>query len=173
MNKVEYKLFFAWQEELEAAYLEEQARQGWLFVAIGFCKYTFVKIEPTEYVFQMDYSSGNKGDYHEKKEFLKSCGWDYVDSFLGWQYYRGLKAVVGESGLYSDEESLKEKYSQLNRLFIILGLLNLYFFFFGIISLSRHGTNFVSILNLSVAALLLYGFVQLRLKIKRFNNKIG
>jgi hypothetical protein len=124
VTKVEYRLFFAWDEEQEQAYLEQRAREGWLLTSYMPLRYTFRQAEPGEYIYQLDYSSESASAYEERRQVITSFGWEHVLDYLGWRYYRARRGDVEAESLYTDAESLGYKYNHLLRMFIILAAVN-------------------------------------------------
>jgi len=124
VTKVEYRLFFAWNEEQEQAYLEQRAREGWLLESYLPLRYTFRRAEPGEYIYQFDYSSESASAYEERRQVITSFGWEHVLDYLGWRYYRAKRGDVEAESLYTDADSLSYKYNHILRLFIILALVN-------------------------------------------------
>lgn len=173
MKKVIYKVFFVWNEDDEIRFLEEKAKEGWLLETALPFRYTFKKVEGDDYTYQFDYSNLSESNYREKRVFLESCGWTYVTRLLGWHYYRAKTSMLTSKELYTDQESLKEKYSQLMRLFVIIGILNLFSFFNMSLLVSRHGWSGAGLVNLGCSLLMLYAFIKTHLRIKNFKNRIG
>ncbi|MCK8058376.1 MULTISPECIES: DUF2812 domain-containing protein [unclassified Fusibacter] len=174
MKKVVYKALFAWQEEKEAAFLEEMGRQGWLLVDVLPFRYTFVEGQADEYVYQFDYSRMSAGQYMENQRFLESFGWEKVTQLLGWHYYRGLRSELESVELYTDQDSLKDKYKHLFRLFAILGGINL-MSFINLMNISQRAggsVRWVGLLNLGVSVLLFYAMYKIYSKVKKYKAQI-
>lgn len=105
--KKQFKWFTIFEYEKEQDYLREMHKSGWKFIkVIGLGMYHFEKCIPQDVVYQLDY---NKDGLAHKDEYLKmfdDCGWEYIQDFLGYSYFR---KVVSEDGvaeeIFCDEES--------------------------------------------------------------------
>ena len=105
--KKQFKWFTIFEYEKEQDYLREMHKSGWKFIkVIGLGMYHFEKCIPQDVVYQLDY---NKDGLAHKDEYLKmfdDCGWEYIQDFLGYSYFR---KAVSEDGvaeeIFCDEES--------------------------------------------------------------------
>jgi hypothetical protein len=158
-----FKVFFAWQEEKEAAWLEEMAEKGWLMEKYHMIFYTFVQGQPEKYIYKFDYRDTNR-DTTEYLEIFQDSGWEYVDRYLNWYYFRKKDDGTQLSDIYTDSRSEVQKYKALFRTFLILGIVNL----FNLINITFNTSNtlshqgeltFYNILRLLVlAAFVLVGY---------------
>ena len=53
MTATFYKLFWVWEYDKEEKWLNEMAAQGWALSGVGFCRYTFDKVQPGEYTVRL------------------------------------------------------------------------------------------------------------------------
>lgn len=105
--KKQFKWFTIFEYEKEQDYLREMHKSGWKFIKVtGLGMYHFEKCIPQDVVYQLDY---NKDGLAHKDEYLKmfdDCGWEYIQDFLGYSYFR---KAVSEDGvaedIFCDEES--------------------------------------------------------------------
>ena len=105
--KKQFKWFTIFEYEKEQDYLREMHMSGWKFVKVtGVGRYHFEKCIPQDVVYQLDY---NKDGLAHKDEYLKmfdDCGWEYIQDFFGYSYFR---KAVAEDGIaeeiFCDEES--------------------------------------------------------------------
>lgn len=105
--KKQFKWFTVFEYEKEQNYLREMHKSGWKFVKVtGLGMYHFEKRISQDVVYQLDY---NKDGLAHKDEYLKmfdDCGWEYIQDFFGYSYFR---KVVAEDGvaeeIFCDEES--------------------------------------------------------------------
>ena len=105
--KKQFKWFTIFEYEKEQDYLREMHKSGWKFVKVtGLGMYYFEKCIPQDVVYQLDY---NKDGLAHKDEYLKmfdDCGWEYIQDFFGYSYFR---KVVAEDGvaeeIFCDDES--------------------------------------------------------------------
>ena len=111
-RKKVWKFFSPWQYEQEQAWLEEQARQGWLLEKGAFV-YQFMKCPSQEVVYRIDYISiTNPKKLDTYKAAFEESGWDYLFSYFGWHYFR-IPAEQYTIDIYSDTPS---KIVQLKRM---------------------------------------------------------
>lgn len=105
--KKQFKWFTIFEYEKEQDYLREMHKSGWKFIKVtGLGMYHFEKCIPQDVVYQLDY---NKDGLAYKDEYLKmfdDCGWEYIQDFWGYSYFR---KAVSEDGvaeeIFCDEES--------------------------------------------------------------------
>lgn len=102
------KKFFGLGDFLdEQQFLEDQHRQGWKLVKFqGLRKYTFEKVEPKEYIYQLDYKEDNHDDESYIQMFV-DCGWEYIMKYQTWYYFRKPKLDMNQQDgeIFSDAES--------------------------------------------------------------------
>lgn len=105
--KKQFKWFTIFEYEKEQDYLREMHKSGWKFVKVtGLGMYYFESCVPQDVVYQLDY---NKEGRTHKTEYLKmfdDCGWEYIQDYAGYSYFR---KAVAEDGIaeeiFCDEES--------------------------------------------------------------------
>jgi len=114
-----HRIFWAWQDEEEEAWLREMAQQGWHLLQPGFLGFfTFQQGEPSDMVYRLDYIT-SKFDRADYLQLFKDSGWEFVGEMMGWQYFRK-KARPGEDPqIFTDPESKIQKYRRLLAYFII------------------------------------------------------
>lgn len=106
-TKKQFKWFTIFEYEKEQDYLREMHKSGWKFVKVkGLGMYYFEKCVPQDVVYQLDY---NKDGLSHKEEYLKmfdDCGWEYIQDYAGYSYFRKSVAEDGVAeGIFCDEES--------------------------------------------------------------------
>ena len=106
-TKKQFKWFTIFEYEKEQEYLREMHKSGWKFVRVtGLGMYHFEACMPQDVVYQLDY---NKDGLAHKDEYLKmfaDCGWEYIQDFFGYSYFRKAVADDGvEEEIFCDEES--------------------------------------------------------------------
>ena len=106
-TKKQFKWFTVFEYEKEQDYLREMHKAGWKFIKVkGIGMYYFEKCTPQDVVYQLDY---NQDGLAHKDEYLKmfdDCGWEYIQDFFGYSYFR--KAVADDGAaeeIFCDEES--------------------------------------------------------------------
>ena len=91
--KKQFRWFSIFDYDKEQEYLRKMHQSGWQFMKVsGFGTYHFVETEPTDVVYQLDY---NKEGLANKEEYIKmftDCGWDYIQDYAGYSYFK--KAVA-------------------------------------------------------------------------------
>lgn len=106
-SKMQFKWFTIFEYEKEQDYLRKMHKSGWKFVKVkGLGMYYFEKCVPQDVIYQLDY---NKDGLDHKEEYLKmfdDCGWQYIQDYAGYSYFR--KAVADDGvaeEIFCDEES--------------------------------------------------------------------
>lgn len=112
-----WRLFFVWQAEKEERWLEQMARQGW-HLERGGIRFTFRQGPPAEVRYRLDYRRGVPGVLEEFKTLCGDAGWEYVDRFLDWHYFRTASAAAPE--LYTDTESLIDRDRRLLGVLVVV-----------------------------------------------------
>ena len=105
--KKQFKWFTIFEYEKEQDYLRQMHKSGWKFVKVmGLGMYHFEKCSPQDLVYQLDY---NKEGLAHKEEYLKmfyDCGWEYIQDYAGYSYFRKAVAEDGVAEeIFCDEES--------------------------------------------------------------------
>ncbi len=163
-----FRLFWAWEDEREEAWLREMSQQGWHLKKASLL-YTFEKGEPRDYVYRLDYTSTMKknDDYYS---LFRDAGWEYVGEMNAWQYFRK-EALGGEAPeIYTDNESKVQKYRRL------MGFLVIFFpiLMINILNMSRIASKTASVLmglNIILFGLYIFSMIKLYLRVqalKRF-----
>jgi len=124
------KIFMPWNFEKEQTWLEEQAREGWLLERKSF-NYHFIKSEPQEMVYRVDYYSIT--DKKKKEEYMtifEESGWEFVHGSSGWNYFR-IPTDQFDVDIYSDPQSRIEQLKRISQ--DIFGIFIIYFITFTVI----------------------------------------
>ena len=145
-RKTIHKRFWVWDFEKEERWLNEMALDGWALKNAGFCRYTFVRCEPGEYIIRIQMNKD--ADY---RSFVEGLGAEYVGGCVNWDYFRR-KAELGSFDLFSDIDSRIRHLDRIGKMLWLLCLANL---LTGVTNLMNGRT--ISILNLLCAAVLSYG----------------
>ena len=145
-RKTIHKRFWVWDFEKEERWLNEMALDGWALENAGFCRYTFVRCEPGEYIIRVQMNKD--ADY---RSFVEVLGAEYVGGCVNWAYFRR-KAELGPFDLFSDIDSRIKHLDRIGKMLWLLCLANL---LIGVTNLMNGRT--ISILNLLCAAVLSYG----------------
>ena len=92
-KKSEVRFFTIADWEKEEEYLRKRHREGWKFVRLSFPVYHFEKCEPEDVVYQLDYNEDGVAHKEEYVQMFADCGWEYLQDFAGYSYFR--KPVAG------------------------------------------------------------------------------
>jgi hypothetical protein len=106
------KLFLLWQDQKEEAWLRQMAQQGWHLTSVVPLVYTFVRGDPRDDVYRLDYLA-SKADYDEYKQLFQDAGWELVGEMMSWQYFRKAASADGPNEIYTDAESKVERYRRV------------------------------------------------------------
>ena len=106
-TKKEYKFFTIVKHKEEEQYLRSQHNQGWKFVKVtGLGTYHFERCQPEDVIYQLDYNQAASTDRSEYIRMFSDCGWDYIQDFFGFSYFRKSAAQMnGEEEIFSDDSS--------------------------------------------------------------------
>ncbi len=106
-TKKEFKIFTIVQHKEEEQYLRKQHNAGWKFVKVtGIGMYHFEKCQPEDVVYQLDYNTEGSSDKAEYIRMFADCGWDYIQEFFGYSYFRKRAADMnGEEEIFCDDSS--------------------------------------------------------------------
>jgi hypothetical protein len=175
-QKTVIRIFFAWQDREEERWLEEMAAQGWLLEKYTFLRYHFTAIQPTDYIYRLDYKTTTDKDMAEYKDIFAQSGWEHVCSYMGWQYLR-IPREKFSVDIYSDKASLLEKLRRmfasalmlLIPLFIVVVVLN-----FGSLenTFERYNLGFMNILMPILFVLMILGMISNFIWILKLSKRI-
>ena len=106
-KKTVFKWFTIFQYKKEQEYLGKMHAKGWkLKSASGLGFYHFVKCEPEEMVYQLDYYQGSNDNKGEYLQMFKDCGWEYLFDHAGYSYFRkSVSNMQGHEEIFCDDES--------------------------------------------------------------------
>lgn len=107
-----FKVFWAWQEEEEQEWLKEMARQGWILKRTRPPFYTFERGEPADVEFRLDFKSTPDTDFAEYLQLFSDAGWEHVDRWGSWIYFRRPAGSGTDLDLYTDNRSRAERYKR-------------------------------------------------------------
>lgn len=119
------KFFWAWDAPKEEKWLEQMARDGWLLVRGGVV-FRFARGTASECRYRLDYRTETGSALHEYLNLCRDAGWEHVDRFANWHYFRCLDPAAPE--LHTDPESLAASYKRLLALLVGVLILNVVLF---------------------------------------------
>lgn len=101
------KIFTIADYEEEIMWLREEHKSGWKFKNITMlCLYNFEECVPEDVIYQLDYT--NEEATESYIQIYKDYGWEYCESFLGWNYFRKPAKEIEhdkEKEIFSDNDS--------------------------------------------------------------------
>lgn len=131
-TKTEIKFFSVPQWREEERYLREMHKKGWKFQSVSrLGHYHFQRCQPEDVVYRLDYNRDSVSRKDEYIQTFQDCGWEYLQNFFGYSYFRKRVADMGgqEEDIFCDDES---RIAMMKRVF--LGrMMPLLFFFCAII----------------------------------------
>jgi hypothetical protein len=139
------------------------------------CKYVFEDGEKGKYIYRLEMLENHVSSPESISyiKFLEETGVEFVGSVFRWSYFRK-KAEDGIFDIYSDIPSRMNHYRRIQSLFLVVFFLNLTISitnFMNYLNNSRHSSLlYVSILNFSVAMLLLVGICVIGSKIRKLKK---
>ncbi len=114
-----FKLFLAWQDEKEEAWLTRMAQEGFHLKSLGFPGlYIFETGEPRNDVYRLDFLA-DRTDFKDYIQIFKDAGWERVGKMGGWQYFRTHAAKGETPEIYTDNDSKAAKYRRLISFLIV------------------------------------------------------
>lgn len=109
-RKTEFKYFTIFDYEKEQDYLRERHLEGWKLTRVTFPGfYHFIKCEPEDVVYQLDYNKEGIAHKDEYVRMFQDCGWEYLMDFVGYSYFRKPASEMREDeGIFCDDSSRLE-----------------------------------------------------------------
>lgn len=101
--------------EEEEEYLCRMHKRGWEFTGVNFPGiYHFIQCQPENVIYQLDYNPNGRYD-NEYTQLFEDCGWEYLQDFFGYSYFRKPASEMKEKEkIFSDNRS---KLDMLRRVF--------------------------------------------------------
>ncbi len=111
--------FWAWDDEKEEKWLTEMAKNGWHLKKVEFPgSYKFEQGTPRNIYYRLDFFT----DHKKKQDYLQifnDAGWEHVQQYGSWQYFRKEALQGEEPEIFTDNESKVKKYGCLIALMVI------------------------------------------------------
>ena len=106
-KKTEFRFFSVMEWEKEQEYLRERHKKGWKFIKLTFLgSYHFEKCIPEDVIYQLDYNQEGLAHKSEYVRLFEDCGWEYLQDYAGYSYFRKPVSETGEAeAIFCDEES--------------------------------------------------------------------
>ncbi len=106
----QWKIFWAWQDDKEAAWLREMSKKGWHLTHVALFRYTFEKGNKQDYLYGIDYNLNTKNDIPHYLEVFTDAGWELAARFSSYYYFRITAKNGSDPGIFSDNSSKIRKY---------------------------------------------------------------
>lgn len=157
--------------EKEQEYLRNMHKNGWKFINVSGLSYSFEKCEPEDVVYQLDF---NKDGLEHKDEYIqmfKDYGWEYIQEFAGYTYFRKPAKEGIDESIFCDNQSRLEL---MNRIFEGRMVLMLNIFFLCLVPMfitmdkDNHALRIVYIV---IMAAYVYVFIVFSIKYYRFKKE--
>ncbi|MDO4357061.1 MAG: DUF2812 domain-containing protein [Clostridia bacterium] len=106
-RKTEFRYFTIADYEREQDYLRRMHSHGWKFVHVAFPGfYHFESCAPEDVIYQLDYNPEGRAQREEYVRMFEDCGWEYVQDFVGYSYFRKPAALAkADEGIFCDDDS--------------------------------------------------------------------
>jgi hypothetical protein len=116
-----WKWIWGWEDDKEETWLHEMSLNGLHLRSVDAPGlYRFEKGQPKNYYYRLDFKSTPVNDFDEYCQLFVDAGWDHVEQYFGWQYFRK-EAHPGEiPEIFSDNASKIEKYKRLLGFLLII-----------------------------------------------------
>jgi hypothetical protein len=163
------KVFPAWQDDKEEAWLRKMAQQGLHLTQPLFpCVYTFARGEAADVAYRLDYVPRmSRDEFEVYLQVFRDAGWEHLGQMAGWQYFRKPVRAGEATEIYTDAESKVRKYRRLLGYLIIIVMP---FLILTTRSGDRPHTTFydaVTVFQFVVLVFLVYGLVRVALRIRQ------
>ena len=115
-TKKEFRYFTIFNHEKEEEYLREQHQHGWKFIRVtGLGMYHFEECQPEDVIYQLDFNEESKTNHASYVQMFSDCGWEYIQEYVGYSYFRKPVAdMKDEEEIFCDESS---RLAMLERVF--------------------------------------------------------
>ncbi|RSK28830.1 DUF2812 domain-containing protein [Bacillus sp. HMF5848] len=171
MLKKTFKIFWAWQDDQEEIWLQQMAQQGWGLRDYNVGFYTFEKIEPTNYVYKLDFKQTRNNDMEEYLSIFSDAGWEHVAQFGGWHYFRTKAEGATTPEIYSDRATKAQRYKFIANIVMALLAILLVFFITHIVPMASRGDgSFLLWIYLLIFGFGGFGVYKLKIKEKELSE---
>jgi len=175
LTKRVVKVIFAWKDEKEEKWLEQEAEQGWKLISAAPYFYTFQRSEPEKVTYRLDYKLTLDKDYQEYLSLFRDAGWELVVTFANWHYFRIARQDGATPEIYNTGKTKAQKYRRL-----LWGLFPLLLVFINPLlriidpSMTTSHSTLYTVLNIITAVcwiFMLYAVIRVWIKIKKLENQ--
>ena len=168
-TKTVFRVFLDPSGEREESWLSEMARQGWFLKKVPLVFYSFVRGDPGEWVYRIDYRGGAKVDRKEYLGVFKDAGWEFAAALAGRYYFRTKRGHGPMPEIFTDKDSRVAMYRRIvagSTTLLVIMIIDIN----SVLRNNRHLNWFsgVMLVLFSVLALLFsYQLIQIRARINR------
>ena len=116
VSKSTVRFFTIADWDKEEQYLRDMHKNGWALRSGGIL-YHFDRCEPEDVVYRLDYNQEGRKHKDEYIQMFEDCGWEYVQDFAGYSYFRKPVSEVsgGEEDIFCDDASRLEMVGRVIR----------------------------------------------------------
>jgi hypothetical protein len=119
-----FRLFWAWQDDCEEAWLSEMARCGLHLIKYrAFGLYHFEPGAPRNDTYRLDYVSVSGKAKQQYLQLFIDAGWSHLGEVAGWQYFRKTVKEGEIAEIFSDNDSKIEKYRRVMVLYFMFAVM--------------------------------------------------
>lgn len=166
-----FKWFWAWEDEKEEKWLEAMSQNGWHLENPGLpCVYHFIKGEPRDYSYRLDFRTGSFKSLQEYLQICRDADWEMLGRMSSWYYFRKECQGTEKPEFFSDNDSKVQKYRRLVFFLVIF----LPIMINGMLNLSRsENSGFITGVRIFYVFILLffsYAIIRLLLRIKKLKK---
>ena len=165
-----FRLFFAWQDEKEQAWLEQMAAHGWILDEVGFIQYTFRKEQPQAIRYRLDYQDVKQDELQEYLLLFADAGWEYIGRLNNWFYFAAQESTAVE--IYTDAHSKVAKYKRVMRTLLVASFPLVYYLVFYFRSFAARGSSVPFLMMYLIQFLLFIVWLILMINIVRIWAKV-
>lgn len=105
-TKKQIRWFTIFEYDKEQDYLRAMHKSGWKLIKVnGLTVYHFEKCTPEDVVYQLDYNQEGIAHKEEYLQMFRDCGWEYLQDYAGYSYFRKPVSEAGAEEIFCDDES--------------------------------------------------------------------
>lgn len=177
LTKRVMRYFGAWEAEKEERWLNQMALEGWLLTDVTSMVYRFRRVEPKNWVYQLDFMELTWDEVLDYQQLFEDAGWEYVTNLTHWHYFRA-DGDLNPQRIHTDTQSKIRVFKRVRRMILLAGLPSLFsLWYFPIFIFSgRPGTGLIPflvglyIVLLGVVGLVAYSLFRIYREIKRLEQ---
>ncbi len=162
---IKYKLFWPDQDLEQEQWLREMARQGLHLTGVFMTRWAFVKGEPADVAYRVDY--GNKGRDSDYNRLLEDAGWECAATTAGWHYWRKRVSAGQAPEIFTESASKIDRFRTVLAVLILLSMPS-------VMMLPKAMTNqptHIPVLIVAFIAPVIYSAIRLLLRIGRLHKQ--